>query len=92
MYQHGPHYYIVVYDVEVKRLPKVLKTLRRYLHWVQNSVFEGRLTLSQFKRLKRDLEKVIDKERDSVIVYRLSERWLSREVLGVDKGSTDMIL
>ena len=34
-------YVIVVYDVEEKRVAKVLKYLRSYLNCVQNSVFEG---------------------------------------------------
>ncbi|WP_427338327.1 CRISPR-associated endonuclease Cas2 [Caloranaerobacter sp. DY30410] len=28
---------ILVYDVEQKRVAKVLKTCRKYLYWVQNS-------------------------------------------------------
>ena len=34
-------YFIAVYDINVKRGPKMLKLFRRYLNWVQNSVFEG---------------------------------------------------
>ena len=89
---HGPHYYIVVYDAQQKQLPKVLKTLRRYLHWVQNSVFEGELTRSQFLRLRQELRDIIDPEQDSVILYRFSHRWLDRETLGVEKGNIGMIL
>jgi len=89
---HGPHYYIVVYDAEVKRGVRVLKVLRKYLHWVQNSVFEGVLSPSQFSNLKQELKRVMDPERDSIIIYRLKERWFDREVLGIEKGSTDRIL
>lgn len=35
---------ILVYDVDQKRVAKVLKKCREYLFWVQNSVFEGELT------------------------------------------------
>ena len=34
-------YVIAVYDVNQKRVAKMLKLCRRYLHWIQNSVFEG---------------------------------------------------
>jgi hypothetical protein len=34
---------IVVYDANEKRVNKFLKTLRKYLTWVQNSVFEGEI-------------------------------------------------
>ena len=89
---HGPHYYIIVYDAQVKRVNKVLKTLRKYLHWVQNSVFEGELSPSQFERLKHELSKIIDPQNDSIIIYRLKGRWLKREVIGIEKGTTDMII
>jgi CRISPR-associated endonuclease Cas2 len=35
---------ILVYDVNEKRVNKVLKTCRKYLHWVQNSVLEGEIS------------------------------------------------
>ena len=35
---------IMVYDVGKKRVAKVLKKSRKYLHWVQNSVFEGEIS------------------------------------------------
>ena len=35
---------ILVYDIDVKRVGKVLKKCREYLNWVQNSVFEGEIT------------------------------------------------
>lgn len=89
---HGPHYYIIVYDAQVKRLPRVLKTLRKYLHWVQNSVFEGELSPAQFARLKYELKRVIDPTNDSVIIYRLRSKWLYRETLGIEKGSPNTII
>ena len=53
-------YYIVVYDIaSPRRLPKILKTCRKYLHWVQRSVFEGELTKSQILALKGELKKII---------------------------------
>ncbi len=42
---------ILVYDTAVKHNPKALRTCRRYLHWVQRSVFEGQLTPAQLRRV-----------------------------------------
>jgi len=43
---------LMVYDVEVKRIVKVLKIGRKYLHHIQNSVLEGELSPAQYKKLK----------------------------------------
>jgi len=80
-------YYIVVYDFEIKKVNKALKLFRRYLHWVQNSVFEGELTESQFEKLKQSCKELIDPNNDSVIFYSLSNKqWLNREIYGKDKN------
>ncbi|MCS7230457.1 MAG: CRISPR-associated endonuclease Cas2 [Candidatus Kryptonium sp.] len=79
-------YYIVVYDVEEKRVAKVCKLLRKYLHWVQNSVFEGELSDGKFMELKYRLFELIDPEVDSVIIYALQGRWRNREVIGLNKN------
>jgi CRISPR-associated protein Cas2 len=82
---------ILVYDVAEKRVAKVLKKCRQYLFWVQNSVLEGELTEMRLRQLKRELEQIIDKDEDSVIVYRFeSLKYSSREVLGREKSSTSM--
>jgi len=86
-------YVILVYDVNVKRVNKVLKTARRYLHWVQNSVCEGELTEAGYERLKADLRKVVNEEEDSVIFYLLrTTKYSKRELIGVKKGGEEMIL
>ena len=46
-----------------------MKLFQQYLNWVQNSVFEGELTDSQFEELKRKAHKLIDPDVDSVIFY-----------------------
>ncbi len=50
-------YVILTYDVKEVRVSKAMKICRKYLTHVQRSVFEGWLTESTLKRLKRDLEK-----------------------------------
>ncbi|WP_067929305.1 MULTISPECIES: CRISPR-associated endonuclease Cas2 [Alicyclobacillus] len=84
---------IVVYDVNVKRVSKVLKTCRRYLYWVQNSVLEGEITKAGFEELKRKLAAIISPEDDSVLFYIFrSTRYTSRESMGVQKGGEDRFL
>jgi len=43
---------VLVYDVKQERVSKVLKVCRRYLTWVQNSVFEGEITPAKLEILK----------------------------------------
>jgi len=77
-------YVIMVYDVGVDRVFKVLKTGRKYLTHVQNSLLEGELTPAQLKRLQHEVKKIIDEEHDSVIFYLLrSENHLVKERMGV---------
>ena len=84
---------LMFYDVGEKRVNKVLKVGRRYLTWIQNSVLEGELSPATFEMLKCDVEDVIDKSYDSVLFYAWrTERYMSREVVGVSKGDTDFII
>ena len=84
---------ILVYDVGEKRVSKVLKRCRKYLHWVQNSVFEGELTEAQLEKLKIELGRIIRSEEDSVIIYRWrSVRYTEREIMGLQKGGQEFIL
>ncbi|HOK23773.1 MAG: CRISPR-associated endonuclease Cas2 [Candidatus Hydrothermia bacterium] len=86
-------YVILVYDVQVERVQKVLKTCRKYLYWVQNSVFEGEITQAKLEKLKHEINKIIEDDTDSVIIYTfLSERYSNREILGVAKGGMDILL
>jgi len=85
-------YYIIVYDVEEKRVNKVCKLLRRYLHWVQNSVFEGELSEGKLAELKFKLSQIIAPEVDSVIIYTLWGKWKGREVIGLNKNPVDSLI
>ncbi|NIS39069.1 CRISPR-associated endonuclease Cas2, partial [Candidatus Saccharibacteria bacterium] len=69
-------YVILVYDVNQKRVGKMLKLCRRYLHWIQNSVFEGEITLVKLKELKQKASRIMDMEEDSMIIFKSREqRW-----------------
>ncbi|MCD6545105.1 MAG: CRISPR-associated endonuclease Cas2 [Thermotogae bacterium] len=79
-------YVLIVYDIGEKRVNKVLKLCRRYLDWVQNSVFEGEITKANLERLKSQLKHVIETEEDSIRIYKLrTENGFNLEILGVDK-------
>lgn len=86
-------YYILVYDIKEKRVQKVYKLIKRYLNWVQNSVFEGELTDGQYTSLQIELGDIMNEEEDSVIVYKLgSLKYTEREIIGVEKNLTDNLL
>lgn len=86
-------YVIIVYDINVDRVNKVKSFLRMFLHWIQNSVFEGEVTESEFELIYDGLMGIIDEEVDSVIIYKLRmEELLNREVLGIEKSPISEIL
>lgn len=61
---------ILVYDFNEKRVAKALKIARKYLHWVQNSVFEGEISEANYKKLKIELQNIMHPDEDSVIFTR----------------------
>jgi CRISPR-associated protein Cas2 len=80
-------YYIAVYDVAQKRVGKMLKLFRKYLHHIQNSVFEGELTDANFLRLKSEIKKIYNDEQDSIIFFSMNGKYLEKEIVGVEKKS-----
>ena len=80
-------YVILVYDINQKCVGKMLKLCRKYLNWVQNSVFEGEITQVKLKELlisAKDLMKTAD---DSIIVFKSrQEKWLEKEIIGAEKN------
>ncbi|SDM80176.1 CRISPR-associated protein Cas2 [Catalinimonas alkaloidigena] len=85
-------YLIAVYDVNQKRVGKMLKLFRRYLTWVQNSVFEGELTEAQFQALRQEADALLQ-DQDGVVFYRLrDERYRDRIALGEEKGERSRFL
>jgi len=86
-------YLIVVYDIEIDRVNKVHKFLRKYLFWRQNSVFEGEATKAQVEQIKSGLKDIIKKEKDSVLIYVLENKSNFKfEVLGIEKNLMGTIL
>ena len=85
-------YIILVYDVNQKRTSKMLKLCRKYLNWIQNSVFEGEITEVKLKELYYRAYDIMDEE-DSLIVFKSREsKWLDKEVIGRERSSIDTML
>ncbi len=86
-------YVILVYDIGQKRVGKMLKHCRKYLNWIQNSVFEGEISNSKLTELLDTAYKIMDDETDSIIVFKSrNQEWLEKEILGFERQSTGNIL
>lgn len=84
---------ILVYDVEQRRVAKVLETSRKYLYWVQNSVLEGELTEAQFEKLKYELSRIIKKDYDSILFYTFRTlKYSDRGLMGIRKGGEELFI
>ena len=84
---------IIAYDINTesengaKRLRKVAKACQNYGQRVQNSVFECLIDYGTFLTLKKDLEGIMDKEKDSIRYYQLGNKWQCKiEHVGAKAG------
>ena len=83
-------YVILVYDVNEKRVAKMLKLCRRYLNWIQNSVFEGEITEVKLKELIILAEEIMNKEEDSLIIFSSrTEKFLDKQIIGLERSCID---
>ena len=86
-------YIIAVYDVGKKRVGKMLKLCRRYLNWIQNSVFEGEITEAKLLKLKYEAMQIMNGEDDSLIIFKTrQEKWLDKEIVGQERQNIDAFL
>jgi len=87
-------YIILVYDIGEKRVGKMLKLCRRYLNWIQNSVFEGAITEVKLKELIHSAQNIMKEDKgDSLIIFKSrEEKWLDKEVIGAEKNPVDTFL
>ncbi|WP_313420000.1 CRISPR-associated endonuclease Cas2 [Sphingobacterium multivorum] len=86
-------YVVLVYDIGEKRVGKMLKLCRRYLNWIQNSVFEGEITEVKLKELLANAKKIMMLDEDSIIIFKSrQEKWMEKEVLGREKNELDTFL
>ncbi|MFB5760382.1 CRISPR-associated endonuclease Cas2 [Paenibacillus medicaginis] len=75
---------LITYDVSTmdkegrRRLTKVAKKCVDHGQRVQNSVFECILDSTQLRKLKYELEELIDKNTDSLRFYNLGENYKTK--------------
>ncbi|MBN2535752.1 MAG: CRISPR-associated endonuclease Cas2 [Spirochaetales bacterium] len=82
---------ILVYDISTetedgpRRLRKILKVCRQYLHHTQKSVFEGEITEARLIRLKGEINEIILTTTDYVVIYKVDNKNnLERQNIGMD--------
>jgi CRISPR-associated protein Cas2 len=87
---------LITYDVNTetesgkRRLRKVAKICTNYGQRVQNSVFECIMDAAKTREVKAKLEKIIDKEKDSLRFYNLGNNYRTKvEHIGA-KPSLDL--
>ena len=86
-------YVILVYDMGEKRVGKMLKHCRKYLNWIQNSVFEGEISEVKLKEMVVGAKKIMNEATDSLIMFKSrNEKWLDKEVVGVERMKIDNFL
>lgn len=91
-------YIILVYDIPIddggSRVSRIIfKTCKKYLTHVQKSVFEGELSELQYIKLKKEIDKVIRKDVDSLVAFKSNNsKWLKKDFLGVQDDPMSSII
>lgn len=86
-------YVILVYDVGEKRVGKMLKLCRKYLNWIQNSVFEGEITKVKLTELVIKAKHIMDLDKDSIIIFKTrQEKWLDKQIVGIERSGLENII
>ena len=86
-------YVILIYDVGQKRVAKMLKLCRKYLCWIQNSVFEGEISQAKLHELELEIKEIINEDEDSVIVFSNKMGYsMSKSIIGKERMSTSNYL
>ncbi len=83
---------ILVYDInsENKYANKIRKVCTKYLIHIQNSVFEGELEEYLMVKLENELIKYIDKNLDSIIIFKFKYNVpSSKTIIGINKNDFD---
>ena len=82
---------ILTYDISENKINKVRKFLKKYLVWTQNSVFEGDITEGKLKECLVNVSKMIDKETDSVYIYKINRNY-TKDIIGKSKYTEGTIV
>jgi CRISPR-associated protein Cas2 len=86
-------YVILVYDFGEKRVGKMLKLCRKYLNWIQNSVFEGEISEVKLKELTIKAKAIMDQSEDSIIIFsNHTGYYMNKQVVGKERMKLDNFL
>lgn len=86
-------YVVLVYDFGEKRVAKMLKLCRKYLNWIQNSVFEGEISEVGLHELLISAKKIMKEESDSIIIFKGRDiRWTEKQIVGRERSNIDIFL
>lgn len=86
-------YVILVYDFGERRVGKMLKLCRRYLNWIQNSVFEGEISEARLKESLMLCDTFMKKEEDSIIIFSGSSQYtMDKRIVGKERSNIDVFL
>jgi CRISPR-associated protein Cas2 len=86
-------YVILVYDFGEKRVGKMLKLCRKYLNWIQNSVFEGEISEVKLKELVNNSKLIMDSTEDSIIIFsNQTGYYMDKKVIGKERMKLDNFL
>lgn len=85
-------FFLISYDIEDdKKRNKIAKIMEDFGKRVQFSVFEGLIDMEQLNKLKNKIEGIIEKEKDSIRIYRICENCQKLiEVIGEGEVSKDL--
>lgn len=71
----------------------MLKLCRRYLNWIQNSVFEGEISEARLKELLMLCDTFMKKEEDSIIIFSGSSQYtMDKRIVGKERSNIDVFL
>jgi CRISPR-associated protein Cas2 len=89
-------YVILVYDIanqdsKGQRVWRnVFNTCKKFLHHIQKSVFEGEISESGLVKLQTTLKTLIREDEDTIIIFKSStQKWLKKEMIGLQKDEAD---
>lgn len=86
------NYVFLFYDIGEKRVNKVFKKCKKYLHHWQKSVFRGEITPAKIIELESELKKIIDPEEDFISIIKLfSLNNIGETVIGKEKVTTESL-
>lgn len=86
-------YVILVYDFGERRVGKMLKLCRRYLNWIQNSVFEGEISEARLKEMLMKCDAFMEKDEDSIIIFSgSSQHTMNKQIVGKERADIDIFL